>query len=78
MIAKLTLEPEQNGRPLGVCINDCEVDYGQPYADLSRTCFQLGCAFAVMRWGDGQPALLTGLTRIERSSQSVSQPMVST
>ena len=42
---------EANGRPLGVCINDCEIDYGQPYADLIHVCFSLGCAFAEMRWG---------------------------
>jgi len=42
---------EPDGRPLGVCINDCEVDYGQPYSELIGTCFSLGCAFAVMRWG---------------------------
>ena len=76
MIAKLMLESERNSRPLGVCINDCEVDYGQPSAELSRTCFQLGCAFALMRWGDGQPPLLEGLTRIQRSGASP-HPIVS-
>jgi hypothetical protein len=42
-------EPE--GVPLGVCVSDCEIDYGQPYSDLYKVCFSLGCAFAEMRWG---------------------------
>jgi hypothetical protein len=39
------------GAPLAVCINDCQLDYGQPYSELVRICFQVGCAFAEMRWG---------------------------
>ena len=50
--APLVRLAEPDGRPLGVCINDCEVDYGQPYSDLIGTCFRLRCAFATMRWGD--------------------------
>ena len=48
-----------NGSPLGVCINDCEIDYGQPFVDLVHICFSLGCAFAEMRWGkieESEPA----------------------
>lgn len=40
-----------DGSPLAVCINDCEIDFGQPEAELSSLCFRLGCAFAEMRWG---------------------------
>jgi hypothetical protein len=43
---------DQDGRPLAVCINDCEIDYGQPGTDLAKVCFRLGCAFAEMRWGN--------------------------
>lgn len=39
------------GAPLAVCINDCQLDYGQPYSELVRICFQVRCAFAEMRWG---------------------------
>jgi hypothetical protein len=40
-----------DGAPLAVCINDCEIDFGQPDSELSKLCFKLGCAFAEMRWG---------------------------
>jgi hypothetical protein len=43
---------ETNGNPLAVCINDCEIDYGQPGFELAKVCFRLGCAFAEMRWGN--------------------------
>jgi len=39
------------GSPLAVCVNDCEIDCGQPAAELAPICFRVGCAFAVMRWG---------------------------
>ena len=42
------------GAPLLVCLNDCALDYGQPYSELAPTCFRLGCAFAEARW---RPAL---------------------
>ena len=42
---------ELDGTPLAVCINDCEIDRGHSYSDLARICFQVGCAFAEMRWG---------------------------
>jgi hypothetical protein len=56
--APLVRLAEPDGRPLGVCINDCEVDYGQPYAELIGTCFKLRCAFATMRWGDATASQL--------------------
>jgi len=40
-----------DGSPLAVCINDCQLDYGQPGSELARICFQVKCAFAEMRWG---------------------------
>jgi hypothetical protein len=42
---------EPYGAPLAVCINDCEIDRGHSYSELSKVCFQVGCAFAEMRWG---------------------------
>ena len=42
---------ELPGSPLAVCVNDCEIDCGQPAAELAPICFRVGCAFAVMRWG---------------------------
>lgn len=40
-----------DGSPLAVCVNDCQLDYGQPSSELARICFQVHCAFAEMRWG---------------------------
>jgi len=40
-----------DGGPLAVCINDCQLDYGQPKSELITICFQVRCAFAEMRWG---------------------------
>lgn len=40
-----------DGAPLAVCVNDCELDYGQSHGELMKVCFRLGCAFAEMRWG---------------------------
>ncbi|HSE37176.1 MAG TPA: hypothetical protein VLG74_07735 [Blastocatellia bacterium] len=40
-----------DGGPLAVCINDCQLDYGQASSELVRICFQVRCAFAEMRWG---------------------------
>ena len=40
-----------DGGPLAVCINDCQLDYGQQRSELARVCFQVRCAFAAMRWG---------------------------
>jgi hypothetical protein len=45
-------EPEEcDGGPLAVCVNDCQLDYGQASSELIRICFQVRCAFAEMRWG---------------------------
>jgi hypothetical protein len=42
---------EATGAPLAVCINDCRLDCGQSASELAPVCFQVGCAFAEMRWG---------------------------
>ena len=46
---------EATGAPLAVCINDCRIDYGQGASELAPVCFQVGCAFASMRWGSELP-----------------------
>ena len=51
MIRRVNMNKPE-GKPLAVCINDCEIDYGQPGSDLAEVCFRLGCAFAEMRWSD--------------------------
>jgi len=52
-------EPELiNGDPLAVCINDCQLDYGQPYSELLPKCFLVRCAFAPMRWGPPAAGIL--------------------
>ena len=48
---KELIADEADGTPLAVCINDCEIDRGHSYSELARICFQVGCAFAEMRWG---------------------------
>lgn len=48
---KELISDESDGTPLAVCINDCEIDRGHSYSELARICFQVGCAFAEMRWG---------------------------
>jgi len=45
-----------DGAPLAVCINDCQLDYGQAGSELSPICFQVCCAFAEMRWGSAAAA----------------------
>lgn len=55
-------DTQRGGRPLAVCINDCQIDCGQPRSDLRRLCFQLTCAFAELRWGDLTDAGLTELS----------------
>ena len=42
---------EFNNAPLAVCINDCQLDFGQSPSDLAPICFRVHCAFAEMRWG---------------------------
>lgn len=53
------------GGPLAVCINDCQLDYGQASSELIRVCFQVRCAFAELRWGRSKAA----------ASESVTPPM---
>ena len=48
MASRISNTPE--GAPLTVCVNDCALDYGQPYNELAPVCFRLGCAFAEARW----------------------------
>jgi hypothetical protein len=55
-------DPQNEGRPLAVCINDCQIDCGQPRMELERLCFQLSCAFAELRWGDSSEARHTEAT----------------
>jgi hypothetical protein len=40
-----------NGAPLAVCVNDCQIDSGQPPSKLKTLCFRVSCDFAEMRWG---------------------------
>jgi len=51
-----------DGGPLAVCINDCQLDYGQPWSVLVRVCFQVRCAFAEMRWGSSAAAAFNAAT----------------
>ena len=51
-----------DGAPLAVCINDCQLDYGQQRSDLARVCFQVHCAFAEMRWGSAAAEAFSSLT----------------
>ena len=46
-----------DGSPLAVCINDCQLDCGQPRERLAPICFELHCAFAEFRWGSEAEAL---------------------
>jgi len=58
-------EPEVcDGGPLAVCINDCQLDYGQTSSELIRVCFQVRCAFAEMRWGSSTAAAFDAGTPI--------------
>jgi hypothetical protein len=51
-----------DGGPLAVCINDCQLDYGQPSSQLVGICFEVGCAFAEMRWGSAAAASFGAIT----------------
>ena len=51
MVSTKQPEPACDGGPLAVCVNDCQLDYGQASSELIRICFQVQCAFAEMRWG---------------------------
>jgi len=52
-----------DGAPLAVCVNDCQLDYGQPNSELIVICFQVRCAFAEMRWGREAAAAFEAGTR---------------
>ena len=58
-----------DGTPLAVCINDCQLDYGQAGSELSPICFQVRCAFAEMRWGRAAAAEFEGRTLLVDESQ---------
>lgn len=49
-MTKQRVKEDSAGSPLMVCINDCALDQGQSSVELAPLCFELGCAFAVMRW----------------------------
>lgn len=56
-------QPEAfDGGPLAVCVNDCQLDYGQAGSELVRVCFQVRCAFAEMRWGSAAAAAFGAVT----------------
>jgi len=63
-------EPEAcDGSPLAVCINDCQLDYGQARSELIRICFQVRCAFAEMRWGRSAAAAFQAVAPIVDQNQ---------
>lgn len=63
-----------NGGPLAVCINDCQLDYGQASSELVRVCFQVRCAFAEMRWGlAAAQAFEIGTQLVEEKKQTPPQ-----
>jgi hypothetical protein len=63
-------EPEgSNGGPLAVCINDCQLDYGQASSELVHICFQVHCAFAAMRWGCSAAAVYEAVSSVADESQ---------
>lgn len=61
----------RDGRPLAVCINDCQIDCGQSKSELKRLCFQLNCAFAEMRWGTCEDYRCTELSAAGGSSSAI-------
>jgi hypothetical protein len=59
-------EPEAgDGGPLAVCINDCQLDYGQQRSELIKICFQVRCAFAEMRWGHAAASEFEAITLLD-------------
>lgn len=58
-----------DGGPLAVCINDCQLDYGQASSELVRICFQVRCAFAEMRWGSSAAAAFDAFTPVVDEKQ---------
>lgn len=53
-MTKKKAKAEPDGSPLAVCVNDCQLDYGQDRLQLAPVCFQVRCAFAEMRWGKAE------------------------
>jgi hypothetical protein len=73
MVSRKQPEPFCDGGPLAVCVNDCQLDYGQASSELIRICFQVQCAFAEMRWGPGAAAAFqstSNATEPERPTRS--------
>lgn len=58
-----------DGGPLAVCINDCQLDYGQASSELVRICFQVCCAFAEMRWGSSAAAACDAVSSVVDESR---------
>jgi hypothetical protein len=66
-------EPDaKRGAPLAVCVNDCQLDYGQPASELAPVCFQVGCAFAEMRWGSSSASPMAVIIRGNQRTFEVS------
>jgi hypothetical protein len=72
MVSTKQREPANDGGPLAVCVNDCQLDYGQASSELIRICFQVCCAFAEMRWGPEAAAAFQSATRIGDPEQPTS------
>jgi hypothetical protein len=68
-------EPEEcDGGPLAVCVNDCQLDYGQASSELIRICFHVHCAFAEMRWGRAAAAAFeTGTLMVDEKQPTPPQ-----
>ena len=58
-----------DGSPLAVCINDCQLDYGQASSELIKVCFQVRCAFAEMRWGRAAAAAFQEETMVDEKQR---------
>ena len=57
--------------PLAVCVSDCQIDCGQPAAELMKLCFQVNCAFAEMRWHSPIPLRVKAANS---KTQTVAEP----
>ena len=61
--------------PLAVCVSDCQIDCGQPAAELMKLCFQVSCAFAEMRWQTPLPLRLKAASsKIQSAVKPCEQP----
>lgn len=58
-----------DGGPLAVCVNDCQLDFGQANSELARICFQVRCAFAEMRWGCSPAAASNAISSVVDESK---------